>query len=418
MKNSYLYRICRAVMFVMCLSIVIYMARKEIARFWENKDTSSVSIKRFNEQNDENGKFPTFSICFQYGNVIFSSNQFQNNVPNTNMDNVKKKMAKYRNILEGFKQYDHDLMKKFPSFSSLTIKLKDLISEYEITDEYYDVTTRWSKSMNDDRKFPFVLSYQTARLICFTLEDETSIKMNKMGDSINFQRSTLKDLEWRNSNNKNPGWIYLYMHAKGQLIRNLDKPIFSLNVVSLNVDKNDFNGIHTVSLVRVDVLKRRQDVKTPCRSYPINEDTEYLRTVVEKVQCVPIYWKALNISGSDVRLCNSTEDYKTLHGVYNGYNRTPRFWVELKWEPCYEMVVSSVVNMKEAEYFRINMKYQDLGSRYFETVNTRDFGFENLWSSFGGIVGIFLGYSVMNLFEMISNGLTWMCDKHGKKNDS
>ena len=133
---------------------------------------------------------------------------------------------------------------------------------------------------------------------------------------------------------------------------------------------------------------------------------------------MPIYWRDLNISGADVPLCNSTEDYKRLHGVYNGYHRTPMFWIKLKWEPCYEMVVSSVLNTKDAQSFKINIKYHDLGYRYFETVNTRDFGFENLWSSLGGIVGIFLGYSVMNLFEMISNGLTWMYDKHGKKNES
>ena len=95
MKNSYLCRICKAVMFVMCLSIVIYMARKEIARFWENKDTSTVSIKRFHKQRDENGNFPTFSICFQYGYVMFDSKEFQNNGPKTNKDHAKNEIQKY-----------------------------------------------------------------------------------------------------------------------------------------------------------------------------------------------------------------------------------------------------------------------------------------------------------------------------------
>ena len=59
----------------------------------------------------------------------------------------------------------------------------------------------------------------------------------------------------------------------------------------------------------------------------------------------------------------------------------------------------------------------DATSRYFETINSRDFGFENLWSSLGGIVGIFLGYSIMNIFEMISKGLKWMYDKIEKKSE-
>ena len=82
------------------------------------------------------------------------------------------------------------------------------------------------------------------------------------------------------------------------------------------------------------------------------------------------------------------------------------------------MVVSSVLNTKDADYFRIEIRYQDLGSRYFETINSRDFGFENLWSSLGGIVGIFLGYSIMNIFEMISKGLKWMYDKIEKKSET
>ena len=75
---------------------------------------------------------------------------------------------------------------------------------------------------------------------------------------------------------------------------------------------------------------------------------------------------------------------------------------KLKWVPCYEMVVSSVLNTKDADTFRISIKYQDLGSRFFETVNSRDFGLENLLSSLGGIVGIFLGFSIMTIFEIIS----------------
>ena len=61
------------------------------------------------------------------------------------------------------------------------------------------------------------------------------------------------------------------------------------------------------------------------------------------------------------------------------------------------MVVSTLDKMRATDKSRINIQYQDLGSQFFETINARDFGFENLWSSFGGIVGIFLGYSLMQL---------------------
>ena len=82
------------------------------------------------------------------------------------------------------------------------------------------------------------------------------------------------------------------------------------------------------------------------------------------------------------------------------------------------MVVTSIFTTASSDNLRISIVYRDLGSRYFETVNSRDFGFENLWSSFGGIVGIFLGLSIMNVFEIMSDGLGWIYDKFEKKNHS
>ena len=144
---------------------------------------------------------------------------------------------------------------------------------------------------------------------------------------------------------------------------------------------------------------------------------DYLTTVVNEVGCVPTYWRSLKFSKEGIPYCNSTEQYKKLHEQYKGYYPRPKRWGEFKWVPCYEMVVSSAYNMKTLRNFKMIIQYRDLGSQYFETVNTRDFGFENLWSSLGGIVGIFLGYSVVNLFEMISNCLAWIHDKLEKKND-
>ena len=49
-----------------------------------------------------------------------------------------------------------------------------------------------------------------------------------------------------------------------------------------------------------------------------------------------------------------------------------------------------------------------MNSQYVETVNTRDFSFENLFSSIGGIVGVFLGVSIIGTLQMLSKGFTWI----------
>ena len=106
-----------------------------------------------------------------------------------------------------------------------------------------------------------------------------------------------------------------------------------------------------------------------------------------------------------------------LRKKYNGYNFAPRRWFKLKWVPCYEMVVSSVHSVKATDQFIVHINYRDLGSQFFETVNSKDFGLENLWSSIGGIVGIFLGYSVINIYEMMIHSIVWAHDKSKNNTD-
>ena len=416
MDNTYYYKICKVIMFIVCSSIVIYMTTKEIARFFANKDTSSVAIKKFEKpKDDQNNPYPTFSICFFQGLVMYRSNAFSKRGGPKKSSKVK--IQNYKNILEGFEPYNPVTMARYPSFSSLTIKLKDLIIGYAIEDENFNRVNDW-KYMNGtlvdltnspkNSNLPFAVSYQTTRSICFTWMNKLPDGINKMVDVLNFRKAALKNLVWNDKKN-HTGRLYVYIHAQGQLLRNLDKP-----VITLNPRYDEFEGWHHVAVKRIDILKRRQDANIPCKSYSKNEDMDYLVTVVNEVGCVPTYWRSLKFSKEGIPYCNSTEQHEKLHGEYNGYFPRPKRWGELNWVPCYEMVVSSAYNMKIFNNFRMIIQYRDLGSQYFETVNTRDFSFENLWSSIGGIVGIFLGFSIIYLFEMIGGCFKSLHTKFGK----
>ena len=57
------------------------------------------------------------------------------------------------------------------------------------------------------------------------------------------------------------------------------------------------------------------------------------------------------------------------------------------------------------------VSYLDLefiqGNEMFQEIeNVRDFGFESCWSGIGGFVGIFVGYSLMQLPELLARGVT------------
>ena len=50
--------------------------------------------------------------------------------------------------------------------------------------------------------------------------------------------------------------------------------------------------------------------------------------------------------------------------------------------------------------FLINFRYPE--ENYQEIENVRDFGFESFWSAVGGFIGIFMGYSMLQIPELLS----------------
>ena len=81
--------------------------------------------------------------------------------------------------------------------------------------------------------------------------------------------------------------------------------------------------------------------------------------------------------------------------------------------PCDEM--SAVTN-----FYQRHLKEGKKGSKqlditvyylkhYFQEITNREaFGFEAFWSSVGGFIGIFLGYSLMQLPDIVSKGVAFI----------
>ena len=412
MNMSIIYQLCKIFAFIVCSVIVIYMTEKEIQRYFKNKNTSSIAIKYFQKTGDQASTYPTFTICFFGSSVIYDFKKFKKRYGGW-QEPVQDRIRQYGNILSGFKKANAAMLETFPIFSSLTIDLKDLVRSYRSEDENHDWINEWETTNNTELHpingtkysyWPFYVSYQTPRMICFTWIDHFPDNIYKQIDVINLKVPALKSLEWKNHHGL-CGKLYIFVHAEGQLIRNLDKP-----ALTLDTSFDPIDGVqHEIDLKRVDVLKRRKDENIPCKSYAESEDIEYMKFVIEEVKCVPPYWQSLELNVSEGQPCNSSELLRNLTEEYNGWYPEPKKWRSLKWRPCYEMVVSTVHHEnKNLTSFRLRLRYNGLNSQYVETVNTRDFTFENLFSSIGGIVGVFLGVSIIGTLQMLSKGLRWV----------
>ena len=55
----------------------------------------------------------------------------------------------------------------------------------------------------------------------------------------------------------------------------------------------------------------------------------------------------------------------------------------------------------DGKYITIKVSYMERS--YQETENVQDFSFESFFSSLGGFIGIFLGYSMLQIPELLNN---------------
>ena len=56
--------------------------------------------------------------------------------------------------------------------------------------------------------------------------------------------------------------------------------------------------------------------------------------------------------------------------------------------------------------FRLEIKF--LTNKFEEIVSNREYGMDNLWAEIGGYVGIFLGYSLIQVFDCFKTMVDWI----------
>ena len=73
--------------------------------------------------------------------------------------------------------------------------------------------------------------------------------------------------------------------------------------------------------------------------------------------------------------------------------------------PCVDMRISTRDRESTAlrnQYNEIDIKLIYSEGSYQEIINTRDFGMDALWIGVGGFAGLFLGYSLSSIPDLIS----------------
>ena len=389
---------------ILCLTGAVYFTTTQSVRFQDNKDTSSISYKFFAKT--VNDKYPTFSVCFKGAELYWFKNQGNYGYHIFNEFGITAQQ--YVRVIEGDQgiRYDHDFSTHLYRKTHLDIRnvstigfdehwdlnLEDILRESDfVTQEpnhsfHYENYNRGEQ----DQQPPFKFSYRTSDVTCFTRQHKNEEVEIRLHDLLAMKRSVLSNKVFGN------GEVQIIIHYPGQLLRSLESPNFK---IKLN-EVSDWSKRFEIYISDVTVLIKRPNSKIPCNPNLQKDDLKLMIETIKVIRCVPIYWKRLVPKDLDFKECKSQSELKDAHRKILNYKE-----IQATYEPpCVEMAVSSYLfYAKEIEKdnvteFQIVYKTKS----YQEIENIEEFGLESFFSATGGFIGIFMGYSLLQLPERMS----------------
>ena len=177
---------------------------------------------------------------------------------------------------------------------------------------------------------------------------------------------------------------------------------------------------YKVTLTAMTVIKRRPDAADPCDPEP-SDDARIWNAVFNSLTCLPSYWKMFSPVNSTLLPCQDFEQFNKLRdwtstSITEGGILDERFANKFRGTKAKQKVLSSIatpcnemeivvtpqrreqkVIQRKMDVVTFNVGYQM--QHYQEIRNEKDYGLDSLWSNIGGFLGIFVGYSLLNLLN-------------------
>ena len=409
-------KLIKTIFFFICFCLLLRMIFKEVLRYRKNDDASSIAFKKFNESPQD--KYPTFTLCFQ-GNRVDA--KWRETIYNNKLLAASGNTpSKYWKMITGNKNATKEEIRNLPDFSSITIKLRSMIKEFSTIDDNNRAINEWrlrnntfsspSKSnpliaLTDSSEWPFYITYQSPDKVCFSRKVAFEQNVIKLYDRVTLASAMLDKLSGQ-------GLVFLYVHYEGHMIRNFGKEVAFL---SLTEKSGDINKTLRIKISAVNVIRRRSDAKTACNPNVDDQDTVFRNSVMKKSGCIPPYWRTMsNGSQLGLSLCSSSNQLEKAY-VYTRNGSLRKELLSDDNTPCTEMTVSSSIEMK-TDKKDLLLVFHYRSDNYMETTNTRAYHFESLWSSLGGLVGLFMGFSLLQLPGVLSTLWSLMINVITRKN--
>lgn len=386
---------------VLCFLLAVYLTAKQIMLYIENPDASVISYKRFNENPED--KYSTVSFCFANDPSVIYNDDLKELYPSKGPEEPSFK-EDYGKLLQGENSSvtnQHDMWNRIDAVDpgKFINQLHTFISEANFYTKDETDSLRYKKTLIEDANMEalnslFYLSYQDPDHFCFTRQSESvgPLISKRKKDEISFDFNSIIDFENFRSYN---GYFRVYIHYPRQLIRKFDEPTYEVLFQAIGPDIIEVS----LAISYVSVLKKRPDANKKCNASLIDDDTEFKIKLSKEIGCVPIYWISTIKSNVSLERCNTVVQYQQIHSLIK--NSTA--FMNSYDPPCIELMTPVNVQEKLSGSLaggRLLFTIPYVTEAFQEIQNVNAFSFETLWSSAGGFVGIFLGYSLLQVPEL------------------
>lgn len=243
-------------------------------------------------------------------------------------------------------------------------------------------------------EIPFHIGHQSSDETCFTRNSSDEIGLIRVHDEVLLNGSLLKPGNQLNLEMK------FILHYPGQLIEKIETPLHRIILKEMHSKRDDDQMFWEGKIAKVSVLKNRPDASPPCYDGVFSDDARFRQKVINKVGCVPIYWKNLEFDSTEMEICKSSNDLRKLQVIIS----SDKDIFPLNGRSCIVMDnLAFRTNEYKSDGNHITIKVAYLEYTYQETENIQDFPFESFFSSLGGFIGISLVYSMLQIPELLND---------------
>ena len=396
-KSSLSYKITYYFFHLICTSATIFFVSFCLYKYSLNKDLSQVTFQEFHKTKEN--IYPSMTLCF--ANIFYEENLKEYGI---------QSIDDYTNYLNG--EFWSDSMVDV-DYDNVTINISDYLLgfaswtpdwTYIHGDEYFIYDHRkYINAIKDGStstynwKPKFYTSYTGNSQKCMTVDIPFT-----QGKKIWTFGAVFDSTIFPNSTRPSYYEFGIKMHYPGQLLRHqMQKYVWK----SLE-NKTSAYVTMRFKVQKLEVIRNRETSNKPCNKNWKEDDKTMLLQKISRIGCKPSFLKI----NSNSPICKS-QNHMKMFATFNSSHYRPPCQSIQKILYAYEEygILEDWTDEWTSEIddiFEVMFEFTD--GTYMEIEQVRDYGVQDVVGDIGGYLGLFLGFALLQIPEMIFTIISWI----------